>query len=262
MKLITKDSTSNAKTILFNYLDKLGYESIEDFQEKNDLVVDGLFGMKSFTKLYNISLNVKEVDFKGYYFTAQHDKKQIIWHHSAGWDNARGMFDWWKQDGVVHVGTSIGIVDDGTVYRGFDESYWAASIGARHVNNRQRDKEAVCVEICNWGNLTEKNGKFYSWASAEVHPDKVIEINYKGYKYFEKYTIKEIETLKVWTILMGIRFDIPLSYDYDRMFKLSDDAFAGVPGIYTHNSYRQDKTDVYPHPQLIEMAESLEEFMK
>lgn len=274
--LVTEQKSKN---ILMNLLSELGYIDIKDFQNKNGLVSDGLFGSKSYSKLYSILLKVEEVPFEGFYFKAAYQKKQIIWHHSAGWDNARGMFDWWKNDKVQHVATSIGISDDGKIWKGFDESFWAASIGATVdifnkngikliynggfvANNIMLDQAAVAVEICNWGNLTEKGGKLYSWANAEIPKEKAIELNYKGTKYYEIYTDAEIKSLKYWTLLNAMRFDIPLVYNHDDFWSVSKKALSGERGLFTHNSYRNDKTDVSPQPKLIEMAKSLQLYDK
>ena len=284
MNLIKHNSTNLGAKILFNLLSELKYSDIRDFQRKNNLTADGLFGMKSFEGLYKKLLKVVDVNFESYYFKSTYQKRQIIWHHSAGWDNARGMFEWWKQDGRVHVATSVGITDNGTVWRGFDEKYFAASIGcsssvfkAHNIplkygknsmgnwyvsNNLTLDKGAVAVEICNWGNLTEKDGKYYSWANAEVPSSKVVELNYKGYKYFEKYTSAEIKALKYWTLLNAIRFDIPVNYNEDDFWTVNKNALSNVSGVYTHNSYRQDKTDVSPQQNLIKMAKSLGKYMR
>jgi hypothetical protein len=284
MNYITSNSKTVAANILFNLLAELGYSDIKSFQKANGLVVDGVFGLKSHAALYNKLLKVVPVNFESNYFKSNYSKKQIIWHHSAGWDNARGMFDWWKKDGRTHVATAIGIEDDGKVYKGFDEGYWAASIGCkaevfkqygielkwaknRHgkwyaTNNMSLDMGAVAVEICNWGNLTQKTKYAYSWANTVVDEDKVIELDYKGYTHFEKYTDAEIKSLKYWTLLMAIRFDIPVEYDEDRFWTVNKDALSGKKGLYTHNSYRVDKTDVSPQPHLIEMAKTLGDYMK
>ena len=37
------------------------------------------------------------------------------------------------------------------------------------------------------------------------------------------------------------------------MFEINDDALRGEPGVYTHNSVRKDKKDVFPDEYLIEM---------
>lgn len=279
MKIINKNTTTINKTILFNLLKELGYENIEAFQTAYNLVVDGEFGPKSYNILYKKLLNVVDLNFENYYFKDKYEKKQIIWHHSAGWDNARGMFDWWKADGKTHVATAIGITDNGVVTRGFDEDYWAASIGCgakvfidngvplKHVNgvvvnNTLLDQHAVAVEVCNWGNLTESNGKYYSWSKTEIPKDKVIELNYKGFKYFETYTKEECSSLMYWTLLCAIKYNIPLNFSYDDMFSVSKKALSGTPGLYTHNSYRSDKTDVSPQQCIIDIAKKLELYMK
>ena len=41
------------------------------------------------------------------------------------------------------------------------------------------------------------------------------------------------------------------------MWDVSKDALLGTPGIYTHNSYRRDKTDISPQPNMINMLRSL-----
>jgi hypothetical protein len=277
--LIKETTTGFHRNILINLLNELGYRGIIDFQSKNNLEVDGLFGMQSYNKLYNIILKVEEVPFEGYYVKTKQFKRQIIWHHSAGWDNVRGMFEWWKNDNVNHVATSIGINDDGKVFRGFDEMYWAASIGCTVdvftnnnvklkysngfvVNNMELDQAAVAVEVANWGCLTEKGGKLYSWANIEIPMSKAIELNYKGYKYYERYTDSEIKTLKYWTLLNAMRFEIPVNFIYDDCFAVSRRALSGEPGLFTHNSYIKYKTDVSPQPDLIKMATNLIDYTK
>jgi hypothetical protein len=208
-------------------------------------------------------------------FIKQQDpKRQIIWHHSAGWDNARGMIDYWQNDARRGVATAIGITDKGELYRAFDESYWGGSIGCdaktfiQHgipliyqngsvANNQLLDRSAVAVEVCNWGSLTEREGKLYSWANALVPREKAIELNYKTVKFYEAYTEKEITTLKLWTLLNSVRFNIPLEYNEEDMWQVSKNALSGKPGLYTHNSYRWDKSDVSPQPALINMAKDL-----
>jgi hypothetical protein len=62
--------------------------------------------------------------------------------------------------------------------------------------------------------------------------------------------------------LNAIRFEIPLDYSYDEFFSVSKKALSGEKGIFTHNSYRADKTDVSPQPKLIEMAKTLIDYSK
>jgi hypothetical protein len=278
-EIITINTKGFHRNILFNLLNELGFSSIEDFQLKNNLKSDGLFGKNSYNKLYEIILKPQNKNFEGHYFKQKYEKKQIILHHSAGWDNARGMFDWWIVDNLKHVGTSIGITDNGNIIKGFDEEFWAASIGCnsnvftqngiklkyrnnRIINNQELDECAVAVEICNWGSLTEKNGKYYSWTNHELPSTKVIKLDYKNSKYYEKYTPEEIKSLKYWILLNSMRFIIPIEYNYDDLFSVSKKALSGIPGLYTHNSYRIDKNDISPQPEIIEMLKLLPEYLK
>ena len=279
MQPITKNTIGFHKTILFNLLNEAGYIDIEDFQKKNGLQSDGAFGKISYAKLYQTLLKVVDVPFEGHYFKTPKVKNQIIWHHSAGSDSAINMFQWWKVDKVTHVGTPIGITDDGTVFRGYDEEFWAASIGCKNQvfidnkipliyrngridNNMILDEGSVTVEVCNWGSLTQKDGKFFSWANAEVPKDKVIPLEYKYQKYFELYTDEELKALKYWTLLNAVRFQIPIDFSYDDMFSVSKKALSGEKGLFSHNSYRSDKNDVAPQPKLVQMAKGLIDYTK
>lgn len=265
MKLIKDNEVSRRANVLKNVLKTYtGTNSIEQYQRKKNITVDGLAGLQTWNALYNDLLDVVDytAHFKNYYYSFNSAKKQIVWHHSAGWDNARGMFDYWKNDNVNHVATAIGIEDDGKVYKGFDEGLWAHHIGMRNQYNQIRNIESVAVEVCNWGALTEKAGKLYSWSGALVDKSKVIELDYKGIKYYEEYTDKEMESLKRWTLLCSIRFDIALAYSHDDMWNLSWEAIQGKAGVFTHNSFIEWKTDVSPQPKLISMAKELSDFEK
>jgi hypothetical protein len=61
------------------------------------------------------------------------------------------------------------------------------------------------------------------------------------------------------------KHNIPVKWmgqkSYDRLFPPNDgtspDALSGAPGLYSHNSVRTDKSDVFPQKELIEMLKTL-----
>ena len=58
------------------------------------------------------------------------------------------------------------------------------------------------------------------------------------------------------------KYGIPFVYNYDELFPnlnqpLIKKALAGTPGIYTHNSVRKGKSDVFPQKELIDMLKSI-----
>ena len=79
-----------------------------------------------------------------------------------------------------------------------------------------------------------------------------IRDRYRGYKYYEKYTDKQIAALKDVLEYLTKKYDIPFEYKED-MWDVSKDALNGVSGIYSHTSYRADKSDCHPQPELISM---------
>jgi hypothetical protein len=262
MNIIREKDKTARRNIMMALLAELGYKSIKEFQKSCSLEADGLAGAKTYEALYFKLLKVEVVNFAGNFYQEAFQKKQIVWHHSAGWDNARGMYDWWINDKVYHVATAVGISDDGTVTRGYDEQFWAHHIGMSNLQNLQRNQESVAVEICNWGALTETAQGLKTWSGNVLPLDKAIELNYKGIKFFEKYTETEIKALKYWTLLNAMRFDIPLAYREFEMWHLNNKAVNGEAGIYTHNSFIEWKSDVSPQPKLIEMAKTLVDYAK
>jgi len=259
MEIILESHRGNRVNILKNLLAEIGENSIKSFQANNGLEPDGLFGLMSWNALYRKLLNVKVINFEGYYFKQGGIKNQIVWHHSAGSDNAEQMFEWWKRDNVTHVATCVGIEKSGRVVKGFDEQYWGHHIGMSNGYNGVRNLQSVAVELTNWGIL---RNDLTNWANGKVPQKDVIELNYKGSKFYEAYTPEQIKALKYWTLLVAMRFDIPLDYKEKDMWELSNNAITGKAGIYTHNSFIAWKTDVSPQPILIAMAKELVQYCK
>jgi len=216
------------------------------------------------------------------YFATVQKKTQLVLHYSAGWDNARGMIASWKAD-KYRVATAFGMVDDGTVYQAFENpAHWASHVGyfIRGVGGNDRayklvpgsdnqtfnlgiELRTIGIEVCNWGNLLFRDGKYHTWASTLSRPvtldeKKVVsyEKPFRGFHHFEKFTDQEIEQL--WRFIRHYckKFDIPARFDVSN-FDLNVDAIKGVPGVYTHTNYRADKADLHPQPELIEMLKSL-----
>lgn len=260
------------KKILVDYYSGIGINEFQKYAQDKKLYtgkIDGDFGLLSYAALY--SDLIKPVELSGFndFIRAEYPKNQIVLHHSAGWDNARGMFEHWQKDGQRAVATSIGITDDGTIVRGYEEKFWAHHIGSIEWNNVALNQQSVAVEICNFGSLIKKGDKYVTWVnefgtkgtSVTIPENKVIALDYKGYKFYEIYTDKEIQSLKKWVLVMSLRWNIDLTYNHADMFpglrQTSKKALSGANGMFTHNSFIDWKTDISPQPKIIEMLKSL-----
>jgi N-acetyl-anhydromuramyl-L-alanine amidase AmpD len=205
------------------------------------------------------------------YYKTQFKKNQIYLHHTAGNPDGKAVFKWWALDKQGRIATCISISGkgkntiDGEIIQGYSSKYWAYHLGckskffaAMDLPYKELDKFSIGIEICNWGQLTLKDGKFYNYVKREVPADEVCELEtpFKGYKYYHNYTDAQIESTRQLLLYWGKVYNIPLDYNED-IFNLTPRAFKGEAGIFTHNSVRPDKVDIYPHPKLIEMLKSL-----
>lgn len=211
-------------------------------------------------------MNIKQVQFAtSNYFKEETVKKQIYLHHTAGNGDAEGVFRYWAST-KERVATCVAIGSNGLIAQGFSSRNWGYHLGlkrsifnANGVPYQSLDKLSIGVEICNWGFLKESGkGKFVNYVGREIPSKDVIKLDepFKGFQYWHSYTKEQIESTKELLLYWNEIYSIPLGYQED-IWGITKRALAGEPGVYTHNSVRKDKTDVYPHPGLIEMLKSL-----
>jgi len=198
------------------------------------------------------------------YFKEEAPKTQIYLHHTAGNGNAEGVSRYWNGN-ETRIATAFIIGENGLIVQCFSSKHWAwhlgidnqdfAVNGAKYVN---LNKCSIGIEVCNWGYLKKKGDKYYNYAGGVVAPSNVTELEkpFKGFKYYYKYSDAQIESLRQLVEYLCDTYDIPKDYN-DSIWNIDKDAFKNVKGIYTHNSVRKDKSDMYPCPRVIQMLKSL-----
>lgn len=208
---------------------------------------------------------IKQVRLKdNQYFAESSPKTQIYLHHTAGNGNAEGVARYWNGNDS-RIATAFIIGENGTIVQCFSSKHWAwhlgidtedfARNGAKYSN---LNKLSVGIEVCNWGYLKKKGDKYYNYAGGVVNPSYVTELDqpYKGYKYWYKYSDAQIESLRQLVVYLCETYDIPKDYRSE-IWSIDKEAFKGSKGIFTHNSVRKDKSDMYPCPRVIEMLKNL-----
>ena len=222
----------------------------------------------------NITEDITKYNFSATQFIAEeHNKIQIYLHHTAGNPDPFGVYRYWESNKerigtCVTVGGKPKIVDtfkDGQIVQGFSSKYWAYHLGLKestfhnfNLPYKSLDRTSIAVEICNWGQLTLKEGKFKTYVNTVVDEKNVIELStpHRGFKYFHNYTDAQIISVEKLLRYWGSKYNIPLEYKED-IWDVCPRALSGSSGVFTHNSVRYDKVDIYPHPKLIEMLKSL-----
>lgn len=208
---------------------------------------------------------IKQVRLKeSQFFSEESAKTQIYLHHTAGNGNAEAVSRYWNGTSD-RVATAFVVGQDGLIVQCFSSKHWAWHLGiskaefkGQGAKYQNLDKASVGIEVCNWGYLKEKDGKFYNYVNTRV-PDSMVttlEEPFKGFKHWYKYTDAQIESTRQLLVYLCDTYNIPREYRA-QIFSLDKEAFKGTPGIYTHNSVRKDKSDIYPCPRMIQMLENL-----
>jgi N-acetyl-anhydromuramyl-L-alanine amidase AmpD len=217
-------------------------------------------------------LNLKEiitVDFPtDQYFREAQPKNQVFIHHTVSGQGVNGDIAWWRST-ADHVATAIIVGWDGKIYQLYGSKFWGYHLGLRTANNKQLNKESIGIEIDAWGGLVRTNRQWYpaKWdkelkknvANTKVAPIQNVQVypdGFRGFYGFEKYTDAQIEAVRELLVFWNGRYKIPLDYKED-MWDISDKALAGEDGVWTHVSYREDKSDCHPQPELIKMLKSV-----
>jgi len=217
-------------------------------------------------------MKINKIEFSATQYIATETKKvQIYLHHTAGNASALGTANWWSSN-EDRIATSYVVAGnikstketDGDIIECFDSKYWAYHLGlkqevftANKVPYQSLDKISIGIEVCNWGQLTkQKDGTFLNYVNKAVDKSEVIECKFKKYQYWHSYTDKQIAALKELLLMLCEKHGISKVYNED-IWGVTTRALKGENGIFTHNSVRTDKCDMYPHPQLIEMLKSL-----
>lgn len=280
------------------------------FQKANGLKADGTVGPLTWKALnYNpLELNAdtdattsaswiqQHLLPEGEYIKEVTHKEWIFLHHTAGRHNPKDTINQWAKDQRGRIGTHYVIggipstVDvnkltkkesewDGNILQAIKDEHWGYHLGA--VKSSRMHKGSISIEICSAGCLTEKDGKYYTWYGAQVHESQVarLETEYRGYKYYHKYSSEQIKATKALLLLLADKHGINLksgivenltrstkpgiSQYYPvpgspNAFEYSEDANLGkIKGVLTHGQVRKDKSDIFPQQELITMLLSL-----
>lgn len=207
------------------------------------------------------------------YFAETHPKTQIYLHHTAGNADPYAVFDFWSSNpdrictafAVGGKAKAGGRWVDGEVVQGFDAKYWGYHLGLKQetftkfkIPYTSLDKISIGIEMCNYGQLSYKDGKYYTYVGSTIPAEDVIELAtpHRGYKFYHAYTDAQIAAVKELILSLHQTFNIPIKYNED-IWDVTTRALKAEPGLYTHNSVRFDKVDASPQPKLIEMLKSL-----
>jgi N-acetyl-anhydromuramyl-L-alanine amidase AmpD len=209
------------------------------------------------------------------------NRKQIFLHHTSGWNDPYATIKSWERDDRGKIGTHfvIGGINlknddskfDGMIVKCIPDEYFGWHLGSTSKDgiNFEMHKTSIGIEICNFGYLIEKNGKYFTYTGQQV-PAKYVEdlgFKFRGYRFWHKYTDAQISALEHVLKMLSKKYSIDLSkglannlltMSSNNAFEYSKDAVSGkITGILSHTNVRKDKTDVSPQKNLVEMLKKI-----
>lgn len=170
------------------------------------------------------------------YFPAEHKKKTIVLHHTAGSHRPDWVVSAWDKDQTkggkpLRVATQYVIGGkstrngnqdwDGKIVEAFPVKSWAHHLGTKNSNNTQLNQQSIGIEICNYGPLTKSsNGQYFTYVNSLVPEDDVIDLgkNWRGYRYYQKYTEAQIKSVRDLICMLSAEFDIDVKKGLVELF--------------------------------------------
>lgn len=254
--------------------------SLQAFQKKMGLEADGVAGPKTIEALKAAQKRTAKEEktvpvAKEYgkldidksvqlaatqYLKQSTPKDKIFIHFTAGGPSAKNVINYWGSDEPRVATAYVLDRDTAKVYECFHPDYWSFHLGIKGTNGAL-DKSSVGIEICNWGPLTKKGDKFYTYVNRELPADQVYELSapFRGFKYFQKYTDEQLQQLELLLEFLIEEYQIPVQKSFDMSwFEFKQELIdKKTPGIWTHTNVRKDKSDSYPDQRLLDMLNRL-----
>lgn len=251
-------------------------EMVADYQSKKGLKVDGLCGPITFASMEK-DINLFDHDkfaFRPLQWCRSsrlinNGKKSFALHHTAGGPD--GLTVPMVFDKRTYVGTSYALGGDGTIVQMLIDPFkdWAYhlnmaadyTVGA--VEEKKAAMESISIEICNWGPLTfDTTIKKYRTYTGQIYEGKVVDYHeiygkdYRGFRYYQAYTNKQIEALALMLRVIMPRLGVqkPKTWtikDFDASASNVRQVIEGKMPLFHHAQVRKTKSDLHPQPELI-----------
>lgn len=221
---------------------------------------------------------------KNNFFKGPTQKDSLFLHHTAGWNNPYNVIKDWMSDsrgevcthfvvGGKHCQTLDGKYD-GEVVQSMEYSWYGWHLG---IGNTSVHRNSIGIEVCNFGWLTKKGGDYYTWSNAKVSESEVVDLrrDFRGYRYFQKYTDKQLNSLKLLIEKIGKDQGIDITQGLKERLKKNKDPFVAFAydqdikngkskGLFCHTNVSApnkwggyDKWDLFPQNEVLDLILSL-----
>jgi N-acetyl-anhydromuramyl-L-alanine amidase AmpD len=229
------------------------------------------------------------------YFKSVQKKNWVFLHYTASSENPYRVIDSWASDNRGRIATEFVIggqslngknkEHDGKILQAFPEGGYGWHLG---IGNNSLHRNSIGIEICSMGFLTKggywtrltRNGeskrifikknpdKYYAFNGQEAHKSQVLILNepFLGHKAWHRFSDKQLAAINDLLQIIGKRDEIDITKGLAPLIRMEGwKAFANrnIPyiertfGVWSHSNVSNQKLDVFPQPELIELLTTL-----
>lgn len=149
---------------------------------------------------------------------------------------------------------------DGKILKAFDDKYWAYHLDITSKNMEDLNSRSISVELCNYGSLSLRDGKFYNSVNRQVMESEVVQLDrpFRGFEYWERYTDSQIESLKSLILYLKNRWGMEFEKGiYNEEWFNYNKVWLTNGGLRSHSQVNEEKSDLFPQKELLQMLNSL-----
>lgn len=155
-----------------------------------------------------------------------------------------------KDYGTTKKWNTYTISRDGTVYQHYDDKYHTDFLGIK-----EGDKRSISIVLENMGCLFQlETGKHINWLNEICEEENVLEKEWLGYEYWEKFPDKQIESLILLCRELCEKHGIPKIFIEFNHFHKQIHKFRGI--VFRSN-YIEDSSDMTPLFEIPELNEMI-----
>jgi len=184
------------------------------------------------------------------YYKTVIPKTQIIVGMSLRKDNRHIIRLQHKEHGDTKKWNTYTISRNGTVYQHYDDKYHTDFLGIK-----EGDKRSISIVLENMGSLfLLATDKYIDWLNEVCEKENVIEKEWLGYEYWEKFSDKQIESLIGLCKKLCTKHGIPKNFiEFNNYHK----EIHKFKGIVFRSNYIEDSSDMNPLLDIANLNEML-----